>query len=87
MLFLAKEGSSIYTEAMTRLLEQAIARVQQLSDSEQDAIAALILEELEDERRWDEAFARSADVLAKLAEEAEEEDRAGLSEELDPDKL
>ncbi len=30
----------------------------------------MILEELEDERRWDEAFAPSPDMLAKLATEA-----------------
>ncbi|MBD2677861.1 MULTISPECIES: BrnT family toxin [Nostoc] len=33
---------------MTKLLEQAIARVKQLPETEQDAIAALILKELED---------------------------------------
>ncbi len=52
---------------MTELLEQAIARVKQLPETEQDAIAALILEELEDEARWDRAFAKSHDTLAKLA--------------------
>lgn len=34
---------------MTELLEQAIAKVKNLSDSEQDSIAAMILEELEKE--------------------------------------
>jgi len=52
---------------MTELLKQAIAKLQALPKQEQDAIAALILDELEDERRWDEAFSRSPDVLAKLA--------------------
>ena len=42
---------------MTQLLEQALAEVQKLSEPDQDAIAALILEELADERRWDEALA------------------------------
>lgn len=37
----------------------------------------MILAELEDERRWDEAFARSPDILAKLAAEAMAEYRAG----------
>lgn len=72
---------------MTRDLQKAVARVEQLPAEQQDAIAALIFEELEDEQRWDEAFARSADALAKLAAEAEEEDRQGLTEELDPDAL
>ncbi|MBE9136158.1 hypothetical protein IQ254_02900 [Nodosilinea sp. LEGE 07088] len=52
---------------MTELLERAIARLQALPESEQNAIASIILEEIEDERRWDEAFSRSPDILAKLA--------------------
>ena len=39
----------------------------QLEPAEQDAIAALILEELADDRRWDESFANSQDQLSKLA--------------------
>lgn len=61
---------------MTELLEQAIARLKTLSTDKQDAIATLILEEIEDERRWDESFARSPDLLAKLAAEAMVEYRA-----------
>ena len=44
---------------MTQLLEQAFSEAQKLSESDQDAIASLILDELEDERRWDSAFASS----------------------------
>ena len=72
---------------MTELLEQAIARLKTLPSSDQDAIAAMILEELEDEARWDEAFAKSQDVLAKLADEAMAEYRAGKTQVLDPDTL
>ncbi len=72
---------------MTELLEQAIARVMQLPETEQDAIAALILEELEDEARWDKAFSQSHDLLAKLAAEALAEDWAGKTQELDPETL
>ena len=52
---------------MTRLLEQAIGEARKLTPAEQDAIAAIILDELDDDRRWDEAFANSQDQLAKLA--------------------
>jgi aspartate/glutamate racemase len=62
---------------MTRLLEQALTEVKRLPDPEQDAIAALILEELADERRWQESFARSQNQLARLAEKAREDIRAG----------
>jgi len=69
---------------MTELLEQAIAQLKALSTDKQDAIATLILEEIEDEQRWDESFARSPDLLAKLAAEAMVEYRAGKTQELDP---
>ncbi|MEH2157613.1 hypothetical protein [Nostoc sp.] len=72
---------------MTELLQQAIAKLKNLPANEQDAIATMILAELEDERRWDEAFARSPDMLAKLATEAMVEYRAGKTQELDPDTL
>jgi hypothetical protein len=72
---------------MTDLLERAITRLQALPDSEQDAIAAMILEAIEDERYWDEAFARSPDVLAKLAASAMAEYHAGKTQALDPETL
>ena len=72
---------------MTELLEQAIARLKTLPTDKQDVIATLILEEIEDEQRWDESFARSPDLLAKLAAEAMVEYRAGKTQELDPDIL
>lgn len=59
-----KEFASFCSIHMTELLEQAIAKLKTLSIDEQDAVAALILEELEEERRWDESFARSSEVLA-----------------------
>lgn len=72
---------------MTELLETAIAKLKTLPHQEQNAIAAMILEELEDERRWDELFARSPNLLAKLAAEAMAEHRAGATQELDPETL
>lgn len=62
---------------MTQLLERAIAEAGKLPDSEQDAIAALILEQIADDRAWDEAFDRSQDPLAKLADKVREEIAAG----------
>ena len=62
---------------MSQLLEQAVAEVQKLPDSEQDIIAAIILEEIEDDRRWDEAFAESPDKLSGLAARATEQIAAG----------
>lgn len=72
---------------MTELLEAAIARLKTLPTDKQDAIATLILEELEEEQRWDDSFARSPDLLAKLAAEAMAEYRVGKTQELDPETL
>ncbi|MEB3294163.1 MAG: hypothetical protein VKJ24_13470 [Synechococcales bacterium] len=72
---------------MTELLERAIAKLKNLPASEQDAVASIILEELEDDRRWDEAFSRSPDLLAKLAAAAMAEYHTGKTQELDPDLL
>jgi hypothetical protein len=55
---------------MTELLEQVISKLKTLPTNEQDAIATMILDELDDERHWDESFARSPDLLARLAVEA-----------------
>ena len=72
---------------MTELLERALARLKTLPASDQDAIAAMILEELEDEVRWDATFAKSQNVLAFLAAEAMAEYRAGKTQELEPERL
>ena len=72
---------------MTKLLEEAFAEAAKLSAQEQDALAAVILEELASERRWDQAFADSADLLAQLADQALAEHRAGKTQVLDPERL
>ncbi|NJL83985.1 MAG: hypothetical protein HC890_15565 [Chloroflexaceae bacterium] len=72
---------------MTELFEQAIAQLKALPSDEQNAIASVILEEIEDERLWDEAFSRSSDLLAKLAASAMAEYHSGETQELDPETL
>jgi len=72
---------------MTHLLEEAIAQLKTLPTTDQDAIAALILEEITYEAQWEASFAKSPDVLAKLAATAMAEYHTGKTEELDPEKL
>jgi hypothetical protein len=60
---------------MSQLLDQAVERIRKLSDADQEAIAAIILAEIEDDRRWEESFARSPDKLKALAERAIEQVR------------
>ncbi len=72
---------------MTKLLERAFAEASKLSAAEQDVLASRLLEELAAEDEFDRKIAGSVDKLAGLAREALEEHRAGLTEELDPDRL
>ena len=72
---------------MTELLEQALAELEKLPASEQDAIAALILDEIRDEQRWDEAFARSQEELARLANIVREDIRADRVKDVEVDEL
>ena len=67
---------------MTQLLEKALSEVSKLPDAEQDAVAAILLQELASERRWSETFANSQDLLAKLAEKALAEHAAGRTKPL-----
>jgi len=72
---------------MTQLLEKALAEVQKLTDPDQDTIAAMILDELADERRWDQAFARSQEQLGRLADRVRQDIRAGRVRDVGIDEL
>jgi hypothetical protein len=67
---------------MTKLLEKALEAVAKLPAPEQDAVAAIVLEELASEQRWAESFTNSQDKLAKLAEKALGEYNAGRTKPL-----
>jgi hypothetical protein len=62
---------------MTQRLEQAILELQRLPEPAQDAIAKLILDQITDDLVWDDAFARSQDQLAQLANKARADVAAG----------
>jgi hypothetical protein len=72
---------------MTEMLEKAIAELNKLPASQQDTMAQWILEELEDEARWEQTFAKSLPQLEQLARKACDDYHAGQTEELDPDDL
>jgi len=72
---------------MTKVLEKAFDEASKLSESEQNALGEWLLTEIESEREWEQAFARSQDVLANLARKAVAEHRRGETKELDPDHL
>jgi hypothetical protein len=71
---------------MTKILDKAIEEARKLPPEEQDALGAIILEEIADEARWAKKFAETQDVLEKLADEALAELKAGRTTPLDFDR-
>ncbi len=71
----------------TQLLERAFAEAAKLPISQQDALATLVMEEMEVEKKWDDAFANSQDLLAQMAEQALAEHKKGETRLLDMDAL
>ena len=68
---------------MTILLEKAIDRVSELPAKKQNAIAHLLLAEMEAEAQWDKSFKSSQPELAKLASDALAEHRRGKTRSMD----
>ena len=62
---------------MNAMLERAIAAVKCRPEDEQEAVAALILDELADEQAWQAKFTRDAGKLGTLARQARERHRQG----------
>ena len=72
---------------MTHLLKQAFTKASKLPEVEQNVLARWMIDELASERRWEQAFAESEDVLSKLAHKALREHKQGKTRFLDPDRL
>ena len=72
---------------MTQLLQQAIAELQKLTASDQDAIASIILAEISDEQLWDASFAGSQEQLSRMAEKVRDDIRAGRIHDKGMDEL
>ena len=69
---------------MTEMLDRAVSEAEKLSEVEQDAIAALILEKIADDQAWKDSFARSQPQLAAMAQAAREQVRSGRYRDLRP---
>ena len=72
---------------MTNLLDEAYAAAKELPEEEQEAIGAVLLAEIDADRRWDELFAKHSDVIERMADKALEDYRLGRTLPLDPDTL
>jgi hypothetical protein len=70
------KGTMGVESGMTELLEKAVAAAATRPADEQDALASLLLSELEAEDRWAEVLRKDPAKLRRLAEEAIEEIRA-----------
>lgn len=72
---------------MTKLLDKAYQEASKLPEVAQNALAKWLMEEMEDEKRWERTFAETEDILEKLADEALHSDQHGKTKPLDMDKL
>ncbi len=55
---------------MTELLDKAIREARKLSERDQDALGAILLEEIADEARWARKFADTRRTLEQIADES-----------------
>ena len=67
---------------MTQLLKKAMKKVSSLPDNEQDEIARLILDEIEDEKLWQKQIESTLDELLILADEALREEKSGKTKQM-----
>ena len=68
---------------MTQALSAAVATAAQLPEKEQDALAAILVEEMESEERWNAIFADSQNLLERMANEAIQDLETGRVQPLD----
>ena len=69
---------------MNKMLERALAEIEKLPENEQEAIACVIMDEIDAEKGWEERFARSQDRLAELARRAGDRIAEGKTTPFDP---
>ena len=62
---------------MSKNLSRAVELARQLPEKDQEALGAILLREMESEKKWADLFAKSQDQLSKLADEALAHHRAG----------
>jgi len=72
---------------MTKLLEQAIGRLQDVSEDRQDQLAGLLLHELQEDELWIASTQAREQKLGNLVEDILASDDRGEYETLDPEKL
>jgi hypothetical protein len=72
---------------MTRLMEQAIARLRAVPEKQQEGLAQFLLNELEEDERWIRSTADHETRLNAFVGKILADDEAGNSEPLDAERL
>ena len=72
---------------MTKTLEEAIERLKQMPENQQDSLAQLLLHEIDEDERWQKSTAHHSEKLRTLVADILEAERRGECEPLDPDLL
>lgn len=72
---------------MRALLSEAIKRIEKLPADLQDEIAKQIMDDIENERNWQEALSKPQKKIERLAEEALEDSKAGKTRKIGFNKL
>jgi hypothetical protein len=72
---------------MATLKDRVLEEIAKLPEDAQDAVWMQILEDIESERRWDEAFENSQDKLSNLASRVRANIEAGKRRPLELDDL
>lgn len=72
---------------MIKLLEDAITKLRQLPEGEQESVARFVLHELEEDQEWRRVSETHGDSLAKLVAEVIAEDDRGECPDLDPERI
>ena len=72
---------------MTKALEKVIERLQQMPEDRQDAFAALLLHEIDEDERWIQSTASNEKKLRGLVNDVLDADRRGDCKPLDPEQL
>jgi hypothetical protein len=72
---------------MSNLLDEAYAAAKELPEEEQEALGAVLLAEIDADRRWEELLSRPSDVVERMIDKALENHRLGKTLPLDPDTL
>lgn len=72
---------------MTQQLDAVIEKIRTLPDDEQDMLATILQDELEDTERWRQRFASTQPQLSRLAAKVRADITAGRTEPVDPADL